>query len=58
MLVGLAKEVKIGEFRVALSPSGVSEIIKSGHKVIVEKDAGIQIGIANSEYENAGAKIV
>lgn len=58
MLVGLAKEVKCSEYRVALSPSGVTEIVHHGHKVYVEKGAGSGIGISDLEYSNAGAIIV
>lgn len=58
MLIGVAKEFKKSEFRVVLSPSGVKELIHSGSKVYVEKDAGIQIGFTNEMYESAGAKVV
>lgn len=57
-IIGLAKEVKVGEYRVALSPSGVKEVVKNKHVVLVEKDAGKNIGITDKEYEAAGAKIV
>ncbi|QED23928.1 alanine dehydrogenase [Candidatus Deianiraea vastatrix] len=58
MIIGLAKEIKKGEYRVAMSPMGVAEIVNAGHDFLVEKDAGVQIGIANAEYEKVGAKIV
>jgi len=58
MLIGLAKEIKKSEYRVALSQIGVGELVKAGNVVIVEKDAGVSIGISNLEYEKVGAKVV
>ena len=58
MIVAVAKEIKEHEYRVALLPFGVYELTKSGHSVLVEKDAGIGSGITNDEYVAAGAKIV
>ncbi len=58
MLVGIPKEVKNNEYRVALAPSGVVEFIKNGHHVIIEKSAGIGSAISDEEYRNAGAKIL
>lgn len=56
MLVGVPKEIKNHEYRVAITPAGVVELIKNGHQVIVEKNAGIGSAISDSEYEKAGAK--
>lgn len=57
-VVGLAKEIKQGEFRVALSPSGVAELIKNNINCIVETGAGFGVGYSDSDYEKVGAKIV
>jgi alanine dehydrogenase len=58
MIVGVPKEVKSDEYRVALIPVGVEEMIKHGHTVLVEKDAGMGSGIPDLEYKRAGAKVV
>ena len=58
MIIGIPKELKNNEFRVSASPSGVHAYTASGHKVLVEKDAGIGSGITNAEYEKAGAQII
>ncbi|MGZ3747690.1 MAG: alanine dehydrogenase [Pseudobdellovibrionaceae bacterium] len=58
MLIGVPKEIKISENRVGMTEAGVRQLIKEGHSIIVEKDAGIGSGIANDQYEKAGAKII
>ncbi len=58
MLVGVPKEIKNHEYRVAITPAGVVELIKNGHEVIVEKSAGIGSAISDEEYIKAGAKII
>ncbi|MDB6057875.1 MAG: alanine dehydrogenase [Verrucomicrobiales bacterium] len=58
MIIGVPKEIKIQEFRVALLPSAAYQLVKRGHQVIVEKNAGAGIGYLDSEYEKAGATIV
>lgn len=58
MLVGVPKEIKSQENRVGLVPSSVREIIRAGASVIVEKNAGLGIGITDEDYRNAGADIV
>ena len=58
MRIGVPKEVKNHEYRVALTPSGTAALVNMGHEVLVEKDAGLRIGLANSDYIKAGAKIV
>lgn len=55
MIVGVPKEIKNNENRVALTPAGVYALVKAGHKVIVEKNAGVGSGICDEEYEAAGA---
>ena len=57
MDIGLAKERKEKEFRVALIPSDVKKLVDAGHSVFVEKDAGVGSGFSDEEYEKAGAKI-
>ena len=58
MRIGVPKEIKTEEYRVALTPSGVEELVKRGCVVYVQKDAGMGSGISNEDYEKAGAKIV
>lgn len=57
MLLGIPKETKYKEARVALTPDVVKELIKKGYQVIVEKDAGANSYIKNEEYIDAGASI-
>ena len=49
--------IKNNENRVAITPAGVVSFVKSGHEVMIEKNAGIGSGFSNEEYKNAGAKI-
>ena len=58
MQIGVLKETKADEYRVALLPVGAHLLVKDGHEVIVEKQAGIGSGYKDEEYEKAGAKIV
>jgi alanine dehydrogenase len=58
MIIGLPKEIKEQEYRVALLPSGAYQLIKRGHEVIVERNAGAGSGFPDAEYQAAGAKIV
>ena len=58
MRVGVPKEIKKDEYRVAMLPSGVDELTRSGHEVIVESNAGAGSGIPDELYLAAGAKIV
>jgi alanine dehydrogenase len=58
MIVGLPKEIKTDEYRVAMIPSGVEELTRSGHTVLVEQGAGVGSGIVDAEYQAAGATIV
>lgn len=57
MIVGILKEIKIAEKRVAMTPAGVLTIIKNGHRVLVEKDAGAYSGYPDERYVEAGASI-
>ena len=57
MLVGVPKEIKVLEARVALTPEGVSEFVLAGHTVVVEKGAGLGSAITDEQYIAAGATI-
>ena len=58
MIIGVPKEIKNNENRVALTPSGVVELIKRGHEVYVQSTAGDGSGFSDSAYESAGAKLL
>ena len=58
MKVGVPKEVKNHEYRVALTPVGVHELTQHGHEVVVEKGAGLGSQIPDEEYVAAGATII
>lgn len=58
MQFSLVKEIRRGENRVALTPSGVGSLVAAGHDVFVQADAGEASHFSNLEYENAGANIV
>jgi len=55
--IGVAKEIKSDEYRVALTPAGALELIRRGHEVIVETGAGTGSAFADSAYERVGARI-
>jgi len=57
-VVGIPKEIKDGEGRVAITPAGVHMLTEAGHQVIVEAQAGTASGISDEEYAHEGAKIV
>jgi len=58
MIVGVPREIKVHESRVAITPEGVSEFVHAGHQVIIEDQAGVGSSITNEEFVNAGATIV
>lgn len=58
MIIGIPKEIKEHEYRVSLLPSGVGEFTRAGHKVIVQKNAGLGAGFADEEYARTGAEIL
>ena len=58
MNIGVPKEIKEQEYRVALLPSGAYQLIKHGHQVVVERGAGAGAGYPDAEYEQAGATMV
>ena len=57
MIIGIPKEIKNNEYRVGLTPSLVSGLCKQGHTVIVQREAGSQIGFSNAAYQEAGAQL-
>ena len=58
MRIGVAKEIKTDEYRVALTPAGARELVLKGHEVLVETTAGEGSSFADADYERAGAQIV
>ncbi|TFG13519.1 MAG: alanine dehydrogenase [Promethearchaeota archaeon] len=58
MIIGIPKEIKIGEGRVSLTPSNVEDLVQLGHKVIVEHNAGKISGFSEDDYQVCGAKIM
>ena len=58
MIIGVLKEIKPNEYRVAAIPATVAEITARGHKVLVQKDAGKGSGYSDAEYEAAGATVL
>jgi alanine dehydrogenase len=58
MIIGVPKEIKNNENRVALTPAGTAELIKRGHAVYIQTKAGEGSGFSDDEYAGAGAKIL
>ena len=58
MKVGVPKEIKTLEFRVGMTPAGVHELVHDGHEVFVETNAGAGIGMSDTDYQRAGAKVL
>jgi alanine dehydrogenase len=58
MLVGILKEIKPAEKRVCMTPAGVDVMVKNGHTVLVEANAGAGSGFSNDEYLKSGAELV
>ena len=58
MIIGVPKEIKNNENRVALTPAGAKELIKRGHQVYVQQSAGLGSGFSDDDYSNAGASIL
>lgn len=57
MRIGVVREIKVHEYRVGLIPSSVRELAQRGHEVMVESGAGLGAGLADAQYEKAGARI-
>ncbi|MDA0314682.1 MAG: alanine dehydrogenase [Bacteroidetes bacterium] len=58
MIIGVPKEIKNNENRVALTPAGAKELIKRGHQVYVQQSAGLGSGFSNEDYSAAGASLL
>ena len=58
MRIGVAREIKTDEYRVALTPAGARELVLKGHEVLVETGAGDGSSFPDGDYERAGAEIV
>lgn len=58
MRVGIPKEIKTQEYRIALTPAGARTLVQAGHEVLVQKSAGIGSGFSDESYRQAGATIV
>ena len=58
MLVGVPKEIKDSEYRVGLVPSTVRELVRNGHRVMIETNAGVGAGLTDADYRAVGAEIV
>ncbi len=58
MKVGVPKEVKNHEYRVAITPAGVHELVRAGHQVLIQQEAGVGSAIPDADFVSAGAEIV
>ena len=58
MIIGVPKEIKNNENRIALTPGGALELTKRGHEVYIQKDGGLGSGFSNQMYKDCGAKIL
>jgi alanine dehydrogenase len=58
MIVGVPKEIKAEENRVAITPAGVSALVSRGHRVLIERHAGAGSGLSDAHYRAAGARIM
>ena len=58
MIIGVPKEIKNNENRVALTPAGTKELVKRGHTVYVQSTAGDGSGFSDDDYQSAGAEIL
>ncbi|MFL5331016.1 MAG: alanine dehydrogenase [Gemmataceae bacterium] len=58
MIVGVPKEIKTDEYRAAMLPVGVEELTRAGHKVLIQKNLGTGVGIADEFYSQSGGEIV
>ena len=58
MRIGVPKEIKTQEYRVGLTPESVGELVRAGHEVVVETNAGSGLAAPDAAYEKVGAKIL
>lgn len=57
MKVGIPREIKNHEYRVAISPAGVHELVGRGHEVVIETGAGVGSSFSDEDFKAAGAQI-
>ncbi len=57
VIIGIPKEIKAGETRVAVAPEGVARLVRRGHQVIVQSGAGLAAGWSDRQYRQAGARL-
>src|SRR5882762_3877666 len=58
MIIGVPKEIKEGEYRIAMTPEGVKTLTGAGHTVRVQRGAGVLAGFSDADYRRAGAVLV
>jgi peroxiredoxin len=58
MIIGVPKETKVGERRVAVTPQGVDALVAHHHRILIEKGAGEGSGFSDQEYQKMGAEVV
>ena len=58
MIIGIPKEVKAEESRVAITPSGVAALVAHGHQVLIEHGAGVGSSLPDAQYQAAGAQLL
>ncbi|MCG8403356.1 MAG: alanine dehydrogenase [Firmicutes bacterium] len=58
MNIGVPKEIKTNEDRVAVTPAGVQSLVRQGHRILIQQEAGMGSGITDQAYQNAGATMV
>jgi alanine dehydrogenase len=58
MIIGIPKEIKKQEYRVALVPSAAYQLVKHGHQVLIQRGAGVGSGFGDDEYERVGARLI
>ena len=58
MIIGVPKEIKANENRVAATPADIGDLIQAGHEVLVETNAGLGSGFSDEEYRKAGAEVL
>jgi len=58
MIIGVPKEVKNNESRIGLTPDSVETLVKEGHEILIQKNAGANIGFLDEQYIQSGAKII
>jgi len=58
MIIGVPKEIKVNENRIALVPAGVETLVQAGHSVLIERDAGTGSGFADADFEAVGAEVL